>query len=575
MKNGCLPLVEKPIHTGRPVRVIVIGAGFGGIGAGVYLPQHIKDLDLQIYERGTDIGGVWHYNRYMGAACDIPAHTYQYTFANNSKWSEFYAGSKEIHGYLKSVADHYKLWPFIKVQHKVLEAHWLENEGKWVVKIRGPTGQEFEDKCDFLVTATGFLSEPGWPKIPGRENFKGILHHTGHWDAEKEEAEGMDWSDKRVGVIGSGSSAIQVVPVMQKKCKELVNFARTKTWITPTFGDGTLKKLGVDTEKNSNHRFTDEEKKHFSNEDNYREFRLMIERDLAGVHYVTHRDNPLQNAVRKASEVGMRHRLASRPDIEEALVPDIPIACRRVTPGPGYLESLMQDNVKLVTDGVASFTEHGVKTTSGEEFEFDAIICATGFDTANVPSFPIYGKDGINLQDIYAEANEVKTYLAITAPKMPNFFTILGPQTGVSSGVGLISMEQQLAYIAKAVSKCQRDGYKSMVVKQEPVDSFMKYTDAYFERTVFTVDCNSWFKDPKGKTPRGGNRIRVLWPGSSGHLVLALKEPRWEDYDYTILPEYKDTMGWLGNGNIPADLDPVFYYEELRAGYKVGLWKYM
>ncbi|WOO84284.1 FAD-binding monooxygenase moxY [Vanrija pseudolonga] len=566
-KNGAAPLVEKAIGEGRPVRVVAIGAGFSGIGACIYLPQHIKNLDLQVYERATDIGGVWHHNKYMGAACDIPAHTYQFTFADNSQWSKFYAGGPEIHQYLTNVVDHYKLRPLIKLQHTVLEARWLENDGKWVIKVQDPTGRVFEDRCDFVYYATGLLSNPVWPKIPGRDTFKGVIHHTGEWDAAKEEAEGMDWSDKRVAVIGTGSSAIQVMPEMQRKCKQLVNFARSKTWVTPTFGDITLKKLGVDTEKSANHTFTDEQKQHFSDPANYREFRLMVERDLASAHFLTHRDSPLQTLVLNDAERQMQRRLASKPDISKALLPQYPIGCRRITPGPGYLDSLTKDNVTFVTDDLACFTERGLKTVTGEEYEVDAIICATGFDTSSVPRFPILGQGGINLQDMWTE--EVRTYLAVSIPKMPNFFSILGPQAVVGSGNLLSMIEGQLTYVAKAIKKCQREGYKSMVVKKEPVDSFMKYTDDYFERTVFTTECHSWYKGGAGS--RGGTRIRTLWPGSSQHHILSLKEPRWEDYDYTRLPEYKHTMGWLGDGHIPADMDPAFYYAELRAGYKETL----
>ncbi|KAL1406730.1 hypothetical protein Q8F55_006134 [Vanrija albida] len=417
-KNGAAPLVEKAIGEGRSVRVVAIGAGFSGIGACIYLPQHIKNLDLQVYERATDIGGVWHHNKYMGAACDIPAHTYQFTFAENSQWSQFYAGGKEIHKYLTDVADHYDLRPLIKLQHTVLEARWLEGEGKWALKVQDSAGQEFEDKCDFVYYATGLLSNPIWPKIPGRDKFKGVIHHTGEWNAEQEEADGMDWSDKRVAVIGTGSSAIQVVPVMQGKCKELINFARSKTWLTQTFGDVTLRKLGVDTEKSANHVFTEEQKAHFRGPAAYREFRLMVERDLGSAHFMTHRDSPLQTLVRDDAEGQMRRRLAPRPEIADALLPGYPIGCRRITPGPGYLDSLTKDNVTFVTDDLECFTERGLRTVTGEEYELDAIICATGFDTSSVPRFPIYGQDGVNLQDMWAD--EVRTYLAVSVPKMPN-----------------------------------------------------------------------------------------------------------------------------------------------------------
>jgi hypothetical protein len=280
---------------------------------------------------------------------------------------------------------------------------------------------------------------------------------------------------------------------------------------------------------------------------------------------MTHKDSDLQDLVRDDAEGQMRRRLDPKPHIRDTLLPDYPIGCRRITPGPGYLDSLTKDNVLFITDDLDSFTEKGLRTKNGDEYEVDAIICATGFDTTSVPRFPIYGLNGTNLQDQWTE--EVRTYLAISVPNMPNFFSILGPQAVVGSGNLLIMMEAELTYVAKAINKCQREGYSSMVVKKEPVDSFMKYTDDYFQRTVFTSECNSWYKGGSSKT--GG--IRTLWPGSSQHHVLSLMEPRWEDYDYTRLPDYKHTMGWLGDGHIPAELDPAFYYTRLRAGYKETL----
>jgi cation diffusion facilitator CzcD-associated flavoprotein CzcO len=167
-------------------------------------------------------------NRYAGVACDIPAHTYQYTFADNTQWSKFYAGGDEIHKYLLRVTDHYGLRPLIKLQHEIVEARW--DGTRWNLKIKNlATGEDVDDTCDFIYYSPGLLSNPVWPKIPGREAYTGIIHHSGNWDAAQEEADGMDWSNKTVGVIGVGSSAIQIVPEMQRKCKKLFTFGRSKS----------------------------------------------------------------------------------------------------------------------------------------------------------------------------------------------------------------------------------------------------------------------------------------------------------------------------------------------------------
>ncbi|BEJ12738.1 hypothetical protein CspHIS471_0211980 [Cutaneotrichosporon sp. HIS471] len=558
--NGAPALIERPVGEGRRLRVICIGAGFSGIGAAIYLPQHVPNLDLQLYERAEDVGGVWHHNRYMGAACDIPAHTYQFSFANNPGWSKFYAGQEEIREYLLRVTDHYGIRPMVQFRHEVTEAKFRE-DGQWTVTVKNlATGETFVDTADLVLYATGLLSHPTWPKIPGREEYKGILRHTGSWKAAQEEAEGMDWSDKTVGVIGAGSSAIQVVPVMASKCKNLVNFGRSPTWITPTFGEEMVEKLGMDM-KTANHVFTAEEKAKFgSDPEAYRNFRLTIERDLGSFHYVTHRNSQEQEYMYNAAREGMEKKLASRPEVAQSLIPNFTVACKRLTPGPGYLEALTEDHVTLETSDLECFTAGGLRTKSGKEYKLDAIICGTGFDVSSVPKFPIVGLDGINLQDEWSK--QVETYLAVSIPKMPNFFSVLGAQAVVGSGNLLIMIEAQLRYIGQAIKKIQAEGYKYMVVKDQCAKDFARYTDDYFARTVFTTDCPSWYKGVND------GHIRTLWPGSSQHCVWSLRNPRWEDYEFEREPEYKHTMAWLGDGHIPAEADPAFYYDELRAGFR-------
>ncbi|BEI89118.1 uncharacterized protein CcaverHIS019_0204800 [Cutaneotrichosporon cavernicola] len=557
---GAPPLLEKPINAGRKLRVVCVGAGFSGIHAAVYLPQHVPNLELQIYERSDDVGGVWQFNRYAGIACDIPAHSYQLTYADNTQWSKFFAPGGEIQAYLARVADHYGVRKYMKMRHSVEELLWIPDEGKWLVRVRNlDTDEMVEDKADFVAYAGGALSKPVWPKIPGREIYKGIIHHSAGWDSAKEEADGVDWSDKTVGVIGVGSSAIQIVPEMQKRAKQVVNFGRSKTWLSGVFSPDVLAQLGANTKEGMNHIFSDEEKERLRDTEFYAEFRRMVERDLGSVHYLTHRGSAMQTAIRADVDATMRRKLARKPDIAETLIPPFPIGCKRLTPGPGYLDALVADNVNFVRDDLECFTEKGIRTKAGEEFELDAIICATGFDVSSIPGFPIIGLDGVNLQDAWKD--EARTYLATTIAKMPNFFSILGAQSGVGSGSLLIIMEEQVAYMARALNKCANEGYKSLVVKEEAVASFLRYTDAYFARTVFTEECKSWYKNGK----MGAAKIRTLWPGSSQHAILSLRHPRWEDYEYEREPEYDHPLAWLGDGHIPVDMDPAFYYDDLRS----------
>lgn len=496
----------------------------------------------------------------MGVACDVPAATYTYTFASNSKWDKFYAGGAEIKTYLSRVVEHYNLRPLIKLQHEVVDARW---DGKqWNVQVKDlVSGNIIKDSADFIYYSPGLLSNPIWPDIPGRESYKGILRHSGKWDAAKEEEEGMDWSDKRVGVIGVGSSAIQIIPVMQSKCRELVSFGRSRTWIIGTYGDSILASMGIDPSKQSNYAFTDAEKEYLANFENYKDFRMVVEREMGLQHFLIHRDTKAQNGFRALSEAKMRSKLEDKPELADRLVPDFAVGCKRLTPGPGYLEALAQPNTSFVTDDLECFTPTGIRTKKGEEYQLDAIICATGFKADAKPRFPIVNEvTGDNLQDLWDY--EPVSYMSVGAPRMPNFFTVLGPQSHVGTGNLLIIMEAELAYAAKCIAKCQREGIRSMTPKDSAIQDWIRYTDAYFPRTVYSTECPSWYKSG------GHGTIRTLWPGSSQHAVAALREPRWEDWDYERDPQYKHSMSWLGDGQIAPHYDPAFYFDEMRSRHK-------
>jgi cation diffusion facilitator CzcD-associated flavoprotein CzcO len=207
-------------------QVIVIGAGINGLHAAIRLPQRIPNISLTIYEKNPEIGGTWYENRYPGVACDVPAHAYTLLYEPNPAWSEFYASGQEILRYLQGVANKYQVRKYMKFNSKCLGANWNEEKGKWAVKIEGPQGK-FEDECDVLISATGILNNWKWPDIPGLTDFKGIRVHSATWP------EDIDLTGKTVAIIGNGSSAIQIIPKLQKVVKRLDAYARGSTWISP------------------------------------------------------------------------------------------------------------------------------------------------------------------------------------------------------------------------------------------------------------------------------------------------------------------------------------------------------
>jgi hypothetical protein len=239
----------------------------------------------------------------------------------------------------------------------------------------------------------------------------------------------------------------------------------------------------------------------------------------------------------------MRQRLLQKPEIAEYLIPSFGIGCRRSTPGPGYLEALVQSNVDFITDGIAGITRNGVKLDSGREISLDVLVCATGFQTSKAPPFTVTGRGGLTLDERFTPFPEA--YLSLAVDSFPNYFMMLGPNSAIGSGSLTMMLEIEGDYIVKCIRKLQKEDYATMTVKPERVHDWREYCHEYFKNTVYTDKCNSWYKSDGGR----GDRIIALWPGSTLHALEALRAPRWEDFEW----ESRDGPGanmlrWLGNG---------------------------
>ncbi|KZT37069.1 FAD/NAD(P)-binding domain-containing protein [Sistotremastrum suecicum HHB10207 ss-3] len=544
------------------MKIVVIGAGFSGIIAAIRIPQRVKNVELTIYDKESGIGGTWFTNKYPGLACDIPAHCYQLTFEPNPNWSAFYAPGPEILQYLQSIVQKYKLLKYIKLRHELTGARYNSQLGKWELELlnRG-TGERVVDSADLVLSSTGSLSRWRWPDIEGLGTFRGEggLLHSAEWESDlgldaqdpnaknpngKEGGEGK-WKDKKVAVIGVGSSAIQIVPALQKRCGKVVNFVRGQTWIATPMASAQLLQRNPNGD---NHTFTEEEKARFVNDpEYYRAFRKELEVELNSVHGATQKDHPMQLGAVKAFREMMQKKLEKKPWIADSIIPDFPVACRRLTPGPGYLEALVEPNVDFVNTPIKRITEKGIETSDGKEYEFDVIVCATGFDTSFKPPYPVLGRSSLSLSSHFTP--HPRTYLSITTDSFPSLFFTLGPSSAVGSGSLLCIIERQVDYFVKVVLKVQRERIKSVEVRKEAVDDFEEYLEAYFPQTVYSQKCRSWYKMGQEE-----GRVSALWPGSCLHAVRALAEPRWEDYQYEYLDEDVGKDGrvnrfkWLGDG---------------------------
>ncbi|KAL7277474.1 hypothetical protein ACG7TL_008395 [Trametes sanguinea] len=552
----------------RPMKVIVIGAGYSGVTAGIRSRQKLPNVQLTIYEKSAGIGGAWFNNRYPGLTCDVPSHCYQLSFEEKKDWSALYASGPEIRRYIEDVAAKYKLTSHIRLDHEVVRARYDEPSGQWHVRIRrvnAETGvtEEFEDTADVLVNAIGSLSRWTWPNMKGLKDFKGELHHSAGFDPGdktwQEVAEA--WKDKKVGVIGIGSSALQIVTALQPRVKKMFNYVRSKAWLSGPFATKAFKEaLGRDPENAADYAFTSEEIEHFKNDPKfYRAFRLALENEMQSLHAVTLRGSPMQAQARESLTKNMEEKLAKKPWIADKLLPEFPVACRRLTPGPGYLEALCADNAEFVTTPIRRITESGVETVDGNHEELDVIFCATGYETSYRLPFEVIGRNGLDLNTKWTP--HPVTYLSVAVDGFPNMFHLLGPNANVGTGSLLAIMEFQVAYAVQATAKLQRERLKSIEVKPEAVRDFDSYIEAYFPKSVYSEKCPSWFKMGKDE-----GRIVGLWPGSSLHAMRALSHPRWEDYNYEPLDPVDNRLHWLGDGQTYAEKtmsgDRVWYLRE-------------
>ncbi|KAI0835701.1 flavin-binding monooxygenase [Hypoxylon sp. FL0890] len=530
-------LKDAPIDGHRPIKVRVIGAGYSGIYLGIRIPQRLRNVDLRIYEKEESVGGTWWVNRYPGCACDIPAHSYQYSFNPNPDWSAFYAPQQEIHAYLEGTAKKYGVLRFVKLSHKVESCRWDDNKKKWILTVqRTDTKETFEDDADVLVAARGYLSDPAWPNIPGLKSFEGELMHSAIWN------ENYDFKNKRIGIIGNGSSAIQIVPSLQKvEGTQLSCFVRSKTWIINLFGDTVMMKLGLDP---TQLEFTPEQRREFAEDpERFFKFRKILETDLATLHDISIRGSAMQVGAMSYFSETMKQRLAKKPEIAKFLIPSFGIGCRRATPGPGYLEALVEDNVDFITDPIETVTPTGVTLESGRSIPLDALVCATGFKTSSAPPFPVYGRDDQSLESRYKPFSAA--YLSLAVDSFPNFFMMLGPNSAIGSGSLTVILENEGDYIVKCIRKLQKEDYATMTVKPERVHDWSEYCHEYFKETVYTDTCHSWYKSEGGF----GDRITGLWPGSTLHAIEALRAPRWEDYDWEVIEGNRaNRLMWMGNG---------------------------
>jgi cation diffusion facilitator CzcD-associated flavoprotein CzcO len=476
---------ETPYASGIPagvLDVLIVGAGFSGLGMAIKLLQQ-GTKDFLVIEKADDIGGTWYVNQYPGCACDIPSHLYSFSFDCNPNWTRMYSSRDEIQNYLKSCAQRFGLNPYIRLNTRMQEAVWDEGTSLW----RVTTADGALVRARVLVSAVGALHVPRFPEIPGMEKFAGPAFHSTWWDAS------VALEGKRVAVIGTGASAIQFVPEIAPKVAQLSVFQRTPPWIVPKMdfaiperwrkrfrsvpGLGWLFRTGL-----------------------FWMFEIRVWGFLGKV-----------KALRKRGEKMALDLLAAQvpdPRLRARLTPNYQFGCKRVLISNDFYPAIQRENVEFVTDGIREIREHSIVTQDGTERPVDVLIYATGFRaTEPLHDTRVAGRNGVDIHQAWKD--RISAYLGVTVSGFPNFFILLGPNTGLGHNSVVLMSEAQIGYVMDCLRLMRKRRSKVMEVKAATQQHFVEELRKRLAGTVWeSGGCRSWYQDAKtGESP-------VIWPGS-------------------------------------------------------------
>ncbi|WP_439638517.1 flavin-containing monooxygenase [Nevskia sp.] len=466
---------------GKPVeakQVLIIGSGFAGLGMAIKLREAGIE-DFQILERGSDVGGTWRDNHYPGCACDVQSHLYSFSFEPNPDWTRMFARQPEIRAYLEKCADKYDLRRHIVFGANVQTARYDDASASWTVTTAD--GRSF--KAQVLVSGMGGLSNPAMPNVKGLEKFKGKAFHSAHWDHS------YDLAGKKVAVIGTGASAIQFVPQLQKLAGRVDLYQRTAPWIMPK----------PDREIGQIERVL------------YRRFPALQNAYRTAIYWALESRvlgfavNPkLMTLVQGIARSHIKKQIAD-PTLRAKVTPDYTIGCKRILISNDYYPALAQDNVEVITDSIAEVRANSIVDANGVERKVDAIIYGTGFKAQDpMPRGTVFGKGGVDLLDAWKDGPEA--YLGLSVAGFPNFFMLVGPNTGLGHNSMVFMIESQVAYVMDALKTMKARQLRAVDVKPDAQVSFNKGIQGKLTKTVWTSGCKSWYVDANGKNT-------TLWPG--------------------------------------------------------------
>jgi 4-hydroxyacetophenone monooxygenase len=471
-------------------KVIVIGAGLSGICAAIKLRQ--AGIAFTVFDKNPSLGGTWFENRYPGCRVDTPSHLYSFSFSPNHDWSNHYARRPEIHEYLVRCAMDYGVVNDIRFAAEVTAAVFDDDTGCWTVTVRWPDGTEEQHEANAVISAVGQLNRPSVPAVPGAESFNGTAFHTARWP------EGLELAGKRVAVVGTGASAMQVVPSIAGEVASLTVFQRSPHWAAPN--------------PNYLREVTDDAKVLFNELPYFAEFYRvqLVWRFNDQVHRSLQID-PDWHDPRSINGINEGHRryltryiedeLGDRTDLLEVAVPHYPPYGKRMLMDNGWFRTITRSNVRVVTDRIEAIEPDGIRTADGELHPLDVIVYATGFDARRMlAGVRVEGRKGRSLQEEWGD-DDPRAYLGMTVPGFPNLFLLYGPNTNLGHGGTIIfHAECQVRYVVSMLISMLESGLRSVEVRQDVCDEYNRRVDDAHSRMVWTHPAmDTWYRNARGR----------------------------------------------------------------------------
>jgi cation diffusion facilitator CzcD-associated flavoprotein CzcO len=480
----------------RDIRFVIIGAGMAGILVGIRLLQSGR-TNFAIYEKAESLGGTWRENTYPGLCCDVPSHAYTYSFEANPDWTSEMASGPEIRDYFERTAQKYGVTPYISYGEEVVDCQY--HGGQWHLE----TGKGTKDTADVVIAATGILHHPAYPDIAGLESFAGTTFHSARWDHT------VPLDGRRVGVIGTGSTGVQIVSALVPQVGHLTHFQRTAQWLMPA----------------TNEPFSEEQKEAFRTDPallhQMQNDPAYLEIAWGWSEAVTDASSPMMEQTEAYALAHLEGAVAD-PVLREKLRPDHRAGCKRLVRSVDYYQAIQQPNAELVTDKIVAVEPQGVRTEDGQLHELDVLVLATGFHAHQfMRPMNVKGRDGMALNDVWEK--RPTAYLSLAIPDFPNFFMLNGPTSPVGNFSLIDVVERQWTYIEHFVTMLSEGSAREVSPSHAALATYERDRIAAARNTIWASGCNSWYLDAEG--------VPATWPWSYQRFADEMQAPKLDAYD--------------------------------------------